>query len=233
MNFFKQAQDFAASANTNTDGDNTTAPAGSDGGFGSFMSTASNLLKSQGGAPAGDGSAAPPADGTLPGGRTAPTDQELLQSGQVLFGAARGQQVDPTQLAGAASDLLGGLAAHGNIDQGTYGTYINQAEDYLNKYAGQGQSGGQSAAGAGAGAGTAPAGVGSQDPAASQAPPTNDVSDVPASSTDQSDGSSPADQTAYSDSAPGNAASTDDYSPDQQQGGSGPSSGSAYGNNQY
>lgn len=60
MNFFKQAQEFAASANTNTDGDNNSA--------------------AQGAAPADDGSAAP---GSLPGGRQAPTNQELLQSGQV------------------------------------------------------------------------------------------------------------------------------------------------------
>jgi len=144
MNFFKEAQDFAASANTNTtDGDNT--------------------------APAGDGSAAPPAaEGNLPGGRTAPTNQDLMHSGQVLFEAAQGQKVDQSQLAGAASDLLGGLEAHGNLDDGTYGKYIDQAEDYLDKYGAKGQSQGQSAAGAGA------------PPADSQSAP-----EVPAKTTDQ------------------------------------------------
>jgi hypothetical protein len=190
MNFFKQAQDFAASANTNTtDGDNTdaapgTAPAASgDGGsFGNFLSTASNLVDSQGAAPAGDGSAAPPADqGDLPGGRTAPTNQDLLKSGQLLFNAAQGQQVDQTQLAGAASDILGGLAAHGNLDQGTYGKYIDQAEGYLNNYSAKDQSAAGAGAGAGVGASPAPAGVDSQDPANSQSDPQ-----VPAGTTDGS-----------------------------------------------
>jgi len=191
MNFFKQAQEFAASANTNTpDGDNTAAapgtapPASGDGGsFGSFLSTASNALKSEGTAPAGDGSAAPPAaEGSLPGGRTAPTNQELMHSGQVLFEAAQGQKVDQSQLAGAASDILGGLAAHGNLDQGTYGTYINQAEQYLDKYAAKDQS----AAGAGAPPASgappapAPAKVDSQVPADPQSAP-----EVPARTTDQ------------------------------------------------
>lgn len=192
MNFFKQAQEFAASAgNTNTPGGDDTASApgtapdapGDGGSFGSFLNTAQNALKSDGAAPDGDGSAAPPAaQGTLPGGRTAPTNQELLHSGQVLFDAAQGQNVDQTQLAGAASDILGGLAAHGNLDEGTYGTYINQAEQYLDKYGAKGQSQGQSAAGAGAGAPPAP--VDSQVPADPQSTPN-----VPATTTDQSDGS--------------------------------------------
>ena len=187
MNFFKQAQEFASSANTNTTGDNTaaapgTAPAASgDGGsFGNFLSTASNALKSEGAAPAGDGSAAPPAaGGNLPGGRTAPTNQELMHSGQVLLGAAQGQKVDQSQLAGAASDLLGGLAAHGNLDQGNYGTYINQAEEYLDKYSTKGQSRGPSAPGAGAP--SAPAKVDSEVPADSQSAP-----EVPAKTVDRS-----------------------------------------------
>jgi hypothetical protein len=185
MNIFKQAQEVAASANTNTpDGDNTAAapgtapPASGDGGsFGSFLSTASNALKLEGTAPAGDGSAAPPAaEGTLPGGRSAPTNQELMHSGQVLFEAAQGQKVDQSQLAGAASDILGGLAAHGNLDEGTYGTYINQAEQYLDKYAAKDQS----AAGAGAPPAPAPAKVDSQVPADPQSAP-----EVPARTTDQ------------------------------------------------
>jgi hypothetical protein len=197
MNFFKQAQDFAASANTNTtDGDNTgaapgTAPAASgDGGsFGNFLSTASNLVDSQGASPAGDGSAAPPAaQGDLPGGRTAPTNQDLLKSGQLLFDAAQGQQVDQTQLAGAASDILGGLAAHGNLDQGTYGKYIDQAEGYLNNYSAKDQS--AAGAGAGAGASPAPAGVDSQVPSDSgdSQDPSDSQSDpqVPAGTTDGS-----------------------------------------------
>jgi len=60
------------------------------------------------------------------------------------------------------------LAAHGNLDEGTYGKYINQAEEYLDKYGAKGQS----AAGAGA------------PPASAEA-----ASDVPARTTDQSDGS--------------------------------------------
>jgi len=159
MNFFKEAQEFASSGNTgSTDNTSGTAPdaSGDGGSFGNLVSSAANTLKSQGAAPAGDGSAAPAddgsaappaADGNLPGGRTAPTNQDLMHSGQLLFDAAQGQKVDQSQLAGAASDLLGGLEAHGNLDDGTYGKYIDQAQGYLDKY---GQSHGQSAAGAGA-----------------------------------------------------------------------------------
>ena len=57
-------------------------------------------------------------------------------------------------ISGAASTILGGLAAHGNLDDGQYATYINQAETYLQDYAGQAQSGASAPA---PGAASAPA----------------------------------------------------------------------------
>lgn len=133
MNFFKQAQEFAASANVNTDNEEGAKQA--SGGFGSHISEASSMLKTHS---ASDD--VPAEQANLPGGRHAPSNQELMESTKLLFGAAQGQKVENTKLAGAAEDLLGGLAAHGKLDQGQYASYINQAEGYLHKYSGEGQS---------------------------------------------------------------------------------------------
>ena len=81
MNFFKQAQEFAASANVNTDNQGEAAPA-SGGGFGSFMSEAQNMMKTQT-APADASAQSDDAQPTLPGGRHAPTNAELMESSKV------------------------------------------------------------------------------------------------------------------------------------------------------
>lgn len=154
MNFLKQAQDLAAAAGSQQP---------NSGATGGLVGDAENLLQSQGGAQGAgapaqggqQGSGTGTGTGTLPGGHQAPTNTQLLDSTKLLFGATQGQKVDGQQLAGAASTILGGLAAHGNLDDGQYATYINQAETYLQDYSGQDQSGASAAAPAGASA-TAP-----------------------------------------------------------------------------
>ncbi|XP_024360914.1 uncharacterized protein [Physcomitrium patens] len=129
MNFFKKAQEFA-----DTGIDHTAPPATAgtkDAGFGGLMSTASDMFKAQN---APTENAAP---ATSPGGRAVPTNEELMESSQVLLGAAQGQKIENTKLAGAAGDILSGLAAYGKLDEGQYSTYIKQAEDYLQKYSGE------------------------------------------------------------------------------------------------
>lgn len=65
---------------------------------------------------------------------------ELFSSAKVVAGAAKSafggaaDQVDKSAAAGAASDLLGAVSHYTNIEESSYGKYVEQAETYLGQY---------------------------------------------------------------------------------------------------
>lgn len=65
---------------------------------------------------------------------------ELFSSAKVVAGAAMStfggaaDQVDKSAAAGAASNLLGSVSHYTNIEESSYGKYVEQAETYLGQY---------------------------------------------------------------------------------------------------
>ncbi|GAV63603.1 hypothetical protein CFOL_v3_07121 [Cephalotus follicularis] len=69
-----------------------------------------------------------------------PSSSELLQSAKLVAEAARStfshetDKVDKAKIAGAAENLLGAAAHYGKLEDGRFGKYIDQAENYLHQY---------------------------------------------------------------------------------------------------
>lgn len=71
-----------------------------------------------------------------------PSASELLSSARLVadaakssFGGGGGGEVDKGKAAGAGADLLGAASDYGKLDETKgVGKYVNQAEEYLNKY---------------------------------------------------------------------------------------------------
>ncbi|GMY25888.1 nodulin-related protein 1 [Fagus crenata] len=66
------------------------------------------------------------------------SNSELLASAKLVADAAqsslRHENFDKQKAAGAAADLLGAASHYGNLEEKSFGKYVEQAETYLHKY---------------------------------------------------------------------------------------------------
>ena len=81
------------------------------------------------------------------GHQNTPSSAELMESAQLIFGAAKSklqhgggkgseaEEIDMGRLAGAAGDILSAAKHHGKLDENSsYGKYVQKAEAYLESY---------------------------------------------------------------------------------------------------
>ncbi|GMH01778.1 hypothetical protein Nepgr_003617 [Nepenthes gracilis] len=69
-----------------------------------------------------------------------PSNSELMSSAKLIADAARSafahetDKVDKARVAGAAADLLDAAKSYGNLEEKSFGKYVDKAEDYLHQY---------------------------------------------------------------------------------------------------